>query len=46
LLRARRHRMKTYVHGYSKKESNRLADQAGTLAEFLHSATPFLKGEQ
>ena len=31
--------MKTYVHGYSKKESNRLADQAGTLAELLHVDT-------
>ena len=31
--------MKTYVHGYSKKESNRLVDQAGTLAELLHFDT-------
>ena len=31
--------MKTYVHGYSKNESNRLADQAGTLAELLHFDT-------
>jgi len=33
--------MKTYVHGYSKKESNRLADQAGTLAELLHFDTHY-----
>jgi len=31
--------MKTYVHGYSEKESNRLADQAGTLTELLHFDT-------
>jgi ubiquinone/menaquinone biosynthesis C-methylase UbiE len=31
--------MKTYVHGYSKTESNRLADQANTLAELLHFDT-------
>jgi ubiquinone/menaquinone biosynthesis C-methylase UbiE len=31
--------MKTYVHGYSKKESDRLADQADTLAELLHFDT-------
>jgi ubiquinone/menaquinone biosynthesis C-methylase UbiE len=31
--------MKRYVHGYSKVESERLADQAGTLAELLHHDT-------
>lgn len=33
--------MKTYVHGYSKVESERLADQAGTLAELLHHDTRY-----
>jgi SAM-dependent methyltransferase len=38
--------MKTYVHGYSKKESNRLADQAGTLAELLHVDTIYPPGSR
>jgi SAM-dependent methyltransferase len=38
--------MKTYVHGYSKKESNRLADQAGTLAELLHVDTIYPPGSK
>jgi ubiquinone/menaquinone biosynthesis C-methylase UbiE len=38
--------MKTYVHGYSKKESNRLADQAGTLAELLHVDTIYPSGSK
>lgn len=38
--------MKTYVHGYSKKESNRLADQAGTLAEILHFDTIYPPGSR
>jgi len=33
--------METYVHGYSKKELNRLADQACTLAELLHFDTRY-----
>jgi SAM-dependent methyltransferase len=38
--------MKAYVHGYSKKESNRLADQAGTLAELLHFDTIYPPGSK
>jgi ubiquinone/menaquinone biosynthesis C-methylase UbiE len=38
--------MKTYVHGYSEKESNRLADQAGTLAELLHYDTRYPSGSK
>jgi len=38
--------MKTYVHGYSRKESNRLADQAGTLAELLHVDTIYPPGSK
>jgi len=38
--------MKTYVHGYSKNESNRLADQAGTLAELLHVDTLYPPGSK
>jgi len=35
-----------YVHGYSKKESYRLFDQANTLTELLHSGTSYTKGEK
>lgn len=38
--------MKTYVHGYSKKESHRLADQADTLAELLHYDTFYPPGSR
>ncbi len=37
--------MKKYVHGYSKKENNRLYDQAGTLTGLLHGDTRYKKGE-
>jgi SAM-dependent methyltransferase len=33
-----------YVHGYSARESDRLADQAGTLTELLHSDTAYGSG--
>jgi SAM-dependent methyltransferase len=33
-----------YVHGYSVKESTRLADQAGTLTELLHADTRYPSG--
>jgi len=33
-----------YVHGYSGRERERLADQAGTLAELLHSDTFYPSG--
>jgi len=33
-----------YVHGYSAREAERLADQANTLAELLHSDTGFPSG--
>jgi SAM-dependent methyltransferase len=33
--------MNTYVHGYSTVESERLTDQAGTLAELLHHDTRY-----
>ena len=36
--------MQTYVHGYAKRESIRLVDQANTLAELLHHDTSFLPG--
>lgn len=38
--------MKEYVHGYSEKESIRLADQAGTLAELLHHDTAYPAGSR
>jgi SAM-dependent methyltransferase len=31
----------TYVHGYAQRESERLDDQAGALAELLHSDTAY-----
>ncbi len=33
-----------YVHGYDPRESERLADQAGTLVELLHSDTAYPAG--
>ncbi len=33
-----------YVHGYSERESDRLSDQAGTLAELLHHDTVYPDG--
>jgi len=33
-----------YVHGYTAREAERLADQAGTLAELLHHDTRFPAG--
>ena len=38
--------MKKYVHGYSKKENNRLYDQAGTLTDLLHHDTRYKKGSK
>ncbi len=34
----------TYVHGYDRRESERLHDQAGTLVELLHSDTSYPSG--
>jgi SAM-dependent methyltransferase len=34
----------SYVHGYSAREADRLADQAGTLSELLHRDTEFPPG--
>jgi ubiquinone/menaquinone biosynthesis C-methylase UbiE len=33
-----------YVHGYDGRESDRLVDQAGTLAELLHHDTAYPPG--
>jgi SAM-dependent methyltransferase len=33
-----------YVHGYTEDEANRLADQAGTLADLLHHDTQYPAG--
>jgi SAM-dependent methyltransferase len=38
--------MNQYVHGYSDKESCRLADQAGTLTELLHGDTAYPDGSR
>ena len=38
--------MKTYVHGYSKRESDRLHDQAETLTELLHADTFYSSGSR
>ncbi len=38
--------MKPYVHGYSEKESCRLADQAGTLTELLHGDVAYPAGSR
>ena len=38
--------MKDYVHGYSKKESERLEDQADTLSAILHHDTQFPPGSK
>jgi SAM-dependent methyltransferase len=35
-----------YVHGYTDKESQRLADQAGTLADLLHHDTVYPEGSR
>lgn len=35
---------KDYVHGYSEEESNRLLDQADTLANLLHGGTEYSSG--
>jgi SAM-dependent methyltransferase len=37
---------KTYVHGYSERESERLADQAQTLTSLLHEDTRYPGGSQ
>ena len=37
---------KTYVHGYSARESERLADQAETLTELLHHDTQYPAGSR
>ena len=34
----------TYVHGYHRRENERLEDQAGTLVELLHSDTVYADG--
>jgi SAM-dependent methyltransferase len=36
----------TYVHGYQSRESERLQDQAGTLADLLHSDTAYPAGNR
>ena len=36
----------SYVHGYSARETVRLADQASTLAELLHYDTAYAAGER
>lgn len=33
-----------YVHGYDRRESERLHDQAGTLVELLHGDTAYPSG--
>jgi SAM-dependent methyltransferase len=38
--------MNRYVHGYTKKESCRLIDQANTLAELLHQDTRYPAGSR
>ena len=38
--------MNPYVHGYSEKESSRLADQAGTLTDLLHGDTAYPAGSR
>jgi ubiquinone/menaquinone biosynthesis C-methylase UbiE len=38
--------MGTYVHGYSSTEASRLADQANTLAQMLHSSVRFPPGSR
>jgi len=35
-----------YVHGYSSREALRLADQADTLTEILHSGTAYPSGSR
>jgi ubiquinone/menaquinone biosynthesis C-methylase UbiE len=40
------HDMGKYVHGYSDIEARRLADQANTLAELLHSTVRFPAGSR
>ena len=35
-----------YVHGYDPREAERLADQAGTLVELLHSDTRYMPGDR
>ncbi|MGB9978815.1 methyltransferase domain-containing protein [Methanobacterium sp.] len=37
---------KDYVHGYSDEESNRLLDQANTLADLLHEGTKYSAGSK
>ncbi len=37
---------KTYVHGYSKRESERLSDQAQTLTALLHDDTRYPPGSR
>ena len=38
--------MRSYVHGYHERESQRLNDQAGTLADLLHSDTAYPPGSR
>ena len=37
---------RSYVHGYDVRESERLSDQAGTLAELLHAGTSYPAGSR
>src|SRR5215218_7341358 len=34
----------TYVHGYHRRENERLEDQAGTLVDLLHADTAYPEG--
>src|SRR2546423_14603060 len=36
----------SYVHGYTPRETRRLTDQAGTLAELLHGGTTYPAGSR
>ena len=36
----------SYVHGYQPREAERLLDQAGALAEWLHGDTLYAAGRQ
>jgi len=38
--------MQDYVHGYTARESDRLADQANTLTELLHHDTSYAPGDR
>src|SRR5437764_13212608 len=42
-MRAMKH---PYVHGYDRRENQRLEDQAGTLVELLHADTAYPPGSR